>query len=143
MLMHPCFLLTLVQASYAFNLLRVVSQFNYPSCRPIFPYISHRTSGLSLLSQRGATSGWILTPSSKIASLQIFEEFILNTKDLKDIKPMAIGESFKVPNPSIFGKSFEDESDFGKSLFRDRIRPKLENAKVFLYNIMVYSVASD
>ncbi len=91
-----------------------------------------------MLAKRGKTAGGTLTPSSKTASLQIFEEFILNTEALKDIKPMVIGESFKVPNPSIFGKPTRYEKKFGKSLFRDRIRPKLENAKVFLANMVIY-----
>ncbi len=120
----------------------LLSQLSGPRCRPSYPKIGFRTSDSSRLAKSSATIGGTLKPSDRFASSKIFEEVIIN-KDLKDINTLVIGDGFKVPSPSIFGREATNEAAFGKSLFQNRILPKLENAKVFLEMNSFFSVGSN
>ncbi len=48
-----------------------------------------------------------------------------------------MSDAFKATSPSVFGRQYLNEFTFGKSLFQNSIRPKLENAKVFLNKYLV------
>ncbi len=102
--------------------------------------VGFRTSDASIVANKGATiGGWTLQPSYRFASSKIFDEVIIN-QDLKIINTLAIGDGFKVPSPSIFGQEVTDEAAFGKSLFQNRILPKLKNAEVYLETNSVFPV---
>jgi hypothetical protein len=82
-----------------------------------------------LLAKKASTKGGTLKPSDKYTSSKIFGQIILN-KDLKEVTTLVIGDGFKVPSPSIFGQPQKNESEFGETLFRDRLQPKIKNAAV-------------
>ncbi len=124
-------LAALVQASMSFNL--IMSQLGDTSSRTNFGQIG---SGTSLLAKKTSTIGGTLKPSDQLSSSKIFEQVILN-KDLKEITTLVIGDSFKVPSPSIFGPPKKHESEFGETLFRNRLQPKLKNAAV---SLLIYSI---
>jgi hypothetical protein len=134
-------LAALVQASSSFN--PVISQLSDPRNRPDFSKIGSRPYDSSRLAKRGGTIGGTLKPSDKFACSKIFQEVINNKDCLKNISTVVIGDGFKVPSPSIFGKEAKDETAFGESLFQHRILPKLKNAKVFLEITSIFSVGSN
>jgi hypothetical protein len=131
-------LAALVQASMLFNL--IMSQSDYTSSRTNFGQIGF---GTSLLAKKTSTIGGTLKHSDQLSSSKIFEQVILN-RDLKEITTLVISDSFKVPSPSIFGPPKKHESEFGETLFRNRLQPKLKNAAVLLliYSIYLWGMTS-
>ncbi len=125
-------LAALVRASISFNL--IMSGFGDPTSRPKIGQIGF---GFSQLAKKTSTIGRTLKLSDKLSSSKIFGQVILN-KDLKEITTLVIGDGFKVPSPSIFGPPMKDEAEFGRTLVRDRLQPKLENAAVLLLIYLIY-----
>jgi hypothetical protein len=116
-------LIALVQCSSSFDL--VMSPFMNPANGRI------ASSDVSQQAKKISTLGGALRPSDIVQSKKVFETFIIN-RDLNDVKELVAAKNFIVPMSSIFEKSYKNEFEFGKALYENRLRPKLEDEKVLI-----------
>ncbi len=116
-------LVALLQCANSFHL--VMSP--YPN--PV--YGERKNSGVPLSAKKYKTIGGTLKPSDKAQNKLVFEMFIIN-RNFKSISEVAADVEFMTPTPSIFGKTYNDEAEFGVKLYEDRLQPMLENNQVLI-----------